>query len=272
MIKVSVEALIHLLKEVPNSDEPLGHYPIHENDITKIFKTLDARNLSEEILAPLEFAYIDILQHTERGIPNLEKQISISPNLFLLILALAYKRNDNQEDPPEWFIHNGNAKEKLELAAYSLLRTIKLFADFTQDNNEIDIFKLREWVNEVRLLCSQHAREDIGDYVLGVLLAKFPSEKDGVWPCMPVRQIIEEIASKNISDGIISGICDSNGCMPENMRIDQENGYARQYRKWSTQLAYEYPYVSSLLEQIAFFYEKNAKFWSTQKAARERLY
>ena len=43
-------------------------------------------------MAHLEFLYVSALDHTEHGIPNLERQICQSPSLFAQAVALTYKR------------------------------------------------------------------------------------------------------------------------------------------------------------------------------------
>jgi hypothetical protein len=57
-------------------------------------------------MAQLEFLYIDALDDSTHGIPNLESQVAQSPPLFVQAVALAYKRRDDGEDPPEWRFEN----------------------------------------------------------------------------------------------------------------------------------------------------------------------
>ena len=53
------------------------------------FRALDNRvDVSIDELAHLEFLYLSALEHTERGIPNLERQLVTSPALFVQAVSL----------------------------------------------------------------------------------------------------------------------------------------------------------------------------------------
>ena len=39
--------------------------------------------MTEEEMAALEFKYVQMLDHTEHGIPNLQRQLAKSPSLFM---------------------------------------------------------------------------------------------------------------------------------------------------------------------------------------------
>lgn len=270
--EIESEQLTRLLHEVPvNGNEPAGHYQISSYQVTGAFETLQGRaDVSKEELARLEFLYIEVLGRSDHGIPNLEKQVSTSPQLFIQALALAYKRSDNGEDPPEWSGSNTNDRQKLALAAHSLLQSVKRLPG-TQDNGKIDVAELRQWLADARSLCLQYAREKIGDQVIGELLSISPVGEDGIWPCEPVRQALEDIASKDIAIGMSVGVYNSRGPTWRGEGGEQERELAEKYRNWSRQLAFEYPYVSKLVEQIARSYDYDAKRWDTEESIRKRI-
>ena len=72
-------------------------------------------------MARLEFLFIRALDRTEHGLTKSRRQLAESPQLFVQILPLAFKRSDDGEDPPEWRIQNEERRQALALAAYSLL-------------------------------------------------------------------------------------------------------------------------------------------------------
>jgi hypothetical protein len=41
--------------------------------------------------------------------------------------------------------------------------------------------------------------------VIGEFLAKCRSGEDGIWPCVPVRQALEEVGTRDIIDGMVTG-------------------------------------------------------------------
>ena len=65
---------------------------------------------------------------------------------------------------------------------------------------------LTDWLTQVRAFAGQYARADITDHCLGQLLAKAPFESTGVWPCAPVCEAMERIASPEIGRGFSLGV------------------------------------------------------------------
>jgi hypothetical protein len=64
------------------------------------------------------------LDHSKHGIPNLERQISQSPALFIQAVAWTYKRSDGGEDPHEWQIDDPEKHSDIAAATYRLLDKI----------------------------------------------------------------------------------------------------------------------------------------------------
>ena len=97
------------------------------------------------------------------------------------------------------------------------------------------------------------------------------ARKDGIWPCEPVRQALEEIGTKDIADGMIIGAFNSRETMWRGEGGNQERELATQYRQWSMALNLEYPFVSNLLEEIAKGYESEAKWHDNRADVRQRV-
>ena len=186
------------------------------------------------------------------------------------ILALTFKRSDDGEDPPEWRIKNEEQRQAIFSASDTLLEKIKRIPG-TQDDGKIDIVRLREWVTEVRSLCAQHARMEIGDRRMGQILAAALPGDDGIWPCKPVRDVLEEIASPQIAIGMRVSVYNSRGAHARGEGGDQEREIAEKFRNWARQLVFSYPYVANLIEQIASGYEQDAMREDSETAVRRRL-
>ena len=75
-------------------------------------------------MAQLEFAYIEVLDDAAHGIPNLEREITSSPLLFVQALALLCERSDDGQDPPAWHVDNADRRAAAN-AAYRLLQQVK---------------------------------------------------------------------------------------------------------------------------------------------------
>ena len=51
----------------------------------------------------------------------------------------------------------------------------------------------------------------------------------------------------------------------------QERELATKYRGLAKQRAFDYPYVSSVLERVAADYDQQARWWDTQARIEQRL-
>ena len=91
-------------------DEPIGHYQLDAYRISEALSSLGGRTgVDPDEMAKLEFLFVEALDHSEHGIPNLERQITESPNFFVQLVALVFKRSDDAQDPPEWRIERPQA-------------------------------------------------------------------------------------------------------------------------------------------------------------------
>ena len=138
-------------------------YRVDDYHISAALESLDGRTgVSPDEMAQLEFLFIQALDRSEHGIPNLERQIAESPGLFVQALALAFKRNDDGQDPPEWRIEDQEHRKGMASAAYRLLGRIGHIPGTEQDG-KVNVEALYTLVSEVRKLCTEYGRAEIGD-------------------------------------------------------------------------------------------------------------
>ena len=163
---IETSRLKQLLREVATVNaEPEGHYPLEGYYISEALDSLDIRpGVTRDEMAGLEFMYINALEYSRHGIPNLENQITESPAFFAYVVARIYKRSDDGEDPSEWRIEDPKQREAAKSAAYLLLNEITKIPG-TNDDGKIDGHALAAWISEVRQLCRNYARADIGDFM-----------------------------------------------------------------------------------------------------------
>ena len=251
--------------------EPQGHYPLKAYQISKALEALNDRTgVSPREMAQLEFLYIKALAHSEHGIPNLEQQIIESPASFVQVLVLAFKRRGEGQDPPELRIDDPERAADLAIAAHNLLDQIKGLPG-TQEDGTVDIEKLIGWVTEVRRLCAEHDLAELGDEYIGQLLSRVPAEEDGSWPRLPVCEVMERIASPEIGTGFNIGVHNGRGAHWRDEGGTQERDLAAKYRHLAQQRAFDYPYVSSVLESIALDYEQEAEWHDGEATIGKRL-
>lgn len=269
--KVEPGILKTMLQRILTSrDETHTGYEFSGHDISTALDSLEkSGEVSEAELADLEFSYIRVLDHSQHGIPNLQRQLASSPLLFVQVIALTYKRSDDGRDPEEWGLPDIQQRKHTFSNTYTLLEKMKHLPGITSDG-KVNEDVLRKWVYEVRNLCALHAREEVGDESIGRVLSASPIGDDGIWPCLEVRKIIEEVASPKISQGVYLGI--SNGRGPvwgpsgaEEMELSET------HKSWSLKTAFDFPFVSQMLRDIAESFERHAQWIQNDNSYGERL-
>lgn len=269
---VETSRLKRLLRDVATSNaEPAGHFKIDGHYISEVFEALDGRaGITRGEMAELEFLYIDALDYSKHGIPNLERMIAQSPTSFVQAIAFTYERSDGLEDPPDWLVEDPEKRASLARAAYRLLDRLEVIPG-KDETGRIDAVALSKWLDEVRRLCREYGRVEAGDLWLGQLLAKAPKDEDGLWPCKAVCEAMEEIASPEIGRGFLIGACNSRGVHWRGEGGQQERDLAAKYRAWAEQLHFDYPYVGGILEDIAVSYDRDASWQDSRATIAKRL-
>ena len=264
--------LVRLLTEVAtNGAEPPAHYRLDGHYVSQALDTLEQRgDTSRDDLARLEFLFIRALDRSKHGIRNLEAQLAETPALFMQALALAFGRNDGGKDPAEWQAPNSDNREAVARAAHALLTSASRIPG-TQTDGGIDLKQLKAWMEQVRSLAREYGRAEIGDEMIGQLLSHCPPGDDGIWPCEPVREAINDLGSQNIAAGMLVGIRNARGATWRDEGGAQERGLAEQYRSWSREVAFEHPFTARMLAQIGASYDQDAQWWDNQDSVRERI-
>jgi len=271
-IDIETSRLKRLLRDVSTVNaEPVGHFRLTPYYISEALDSLQGRaGVTRDEMAQLEFLFIDALDSSKHGIPNLESQIVESPAIFVQAVVLAFNRSDAGEDPPEWRIENPEQKITVARAAHRLLDQIKKIPG-TDQNGQIVAAELGSWTRSVRGLCRKHARVDIGDQCLGQLLARAPGAENDEWPCEAVCQVMEEEASPEIARGFEIGVHHSRGEVCRGEGGDQERELVIKYRAQAEALRFDFPYVASTLDSIASSYSQEACWWDSRSSIDKRL-
>jgi hypothetical protein len=251
--------------------EPAGHFMVDSYYISDALEALDGRTgVSPDEMARLEFMFMEALEDSEQGIPNLERQIAESPAIFAQAVGFAFKRSDTGEDPQEWQVDDAEQRAAAARRAYRLLDQLRRVPGADADG-KINAEELLAWITEVRRLCAQHARANIGDQKIGQLLSKAPNDADGLWPCRPVCEAMEWIASPQIAIGFEIGTRNSRGAHWRGEGGAEEREFAAKFGNWARQLKFEFPYVASVLESIAASYDREAEWHDSDARVRKWL-
>jgi len=276
--KVDPQVLFRILSDLAKggNDRP-GEYTLEHYNVEQAFKHLDSSPLlTLEQKAGLEFAFIDALARrwdkraNSYGIPNLERYVEAHPELFVQAVAWRYKRNDGGADPAEIQAPPERVKDMAE-RGYKLLDAIGRIPGY-DDLGVLKADRLGKWIATVRKSCAELSRTEIADLWLGELLANAPVGEDGVWPCEPVRQVMEDIQSETMMRGAHTGVYNSRGVVSRGEGGDQERQLADKYRKWGQALQFSHPFVASkLLMKLVKTYAGEAGHHDTEAGIRRRM-
>lgn len=241
--------------------------------IENLLESLDSRSDVDRLeLAKLEYLYIQALvPHSKYEIPNLFRELARSPMLFIQSLAMCFKRNDSGVDPVE--LSPLESEEHLRNAAnnaFSLLEHANILPG-QKDDGTINVDVLRGWINEARELAKEYGRAELADRYIGRMLSKATVGKDGVWPREEIRPVIEEVASREMSEGMEIGIYNSRSVVQRGSGGDQERELAAKYHEYANKISNQFPFIGRMLLNIAKMYEHDAARWDSEGKVDRRL-
>ena len=233
---IPATTIVQILERAPMAES---------HEIALLLEKLDASNdVSDETIAYLEIPYADRLRHDR---PNLKihQEVLKSPGLFADLFA-----REDQAD-----------------IAYNIFSNLRGIPGMTDDGN-LDAEALETWVSEARRLCAERMRANIGDEQVGQILANAPDGSDGIWPCEPVRDLLDKIASPHVGVGFKTGKRNSRGMTWRGIFDGgaQETSIAEKYRENANLIAARWPFTAKLLRDIAASYDGESQ-WHDNDAA-----
>ena len=259
---MSGDVIVKVLEQIPldrdRQTEPRpNRHGLDSYRINNLFELLDADDsVTEEIVAKLEIPYIHELRRERRPL-KLYEQISRVPSLFAGLICYVFKRSDDQEDEigPE-----AERDEQVAGLCYEILNYNRVIPGLGEDG-EVDVKELETWVTEARRLCTEMGRQVMGDQYVGQLLANAPADADGMWPCEPVRSVLDSIRNtKHVAIGFKIGKFNLRGMTTKTMYEggEQERELANKFREDAERFGNVWPFTARLLRQIADCYEAQA--------------
>ena len=269
--------LIQILRNVTKgATDRLDHYHLSSPNVfalsvRTILSELSCREgVSRQELAWLELPYISVLR-SSFGIPNLEREIAASPNLFIQALVTVFPREDGCEDSEDWSKFKDDRESNVR-DMQSLLRGVKATPGLETDG-KIDGIKLMNWVKEARRLSEKFGRLVVGDIQIGRLLSNSPADVDGKWPCDVVRDVLEATNSIHIETGMCEGVLTPLGVVVEyrGKGGDHDRALAEKYRKWQNQVSSRHSFTRSMLGKIAETYERRARTQDMHEEVNSRV-
>ena len=261
-----------LVAILTNSIEAANTYMLEPYSLREAFKLLnDSGEITTDQMAGLEFQFIDIFNHGDAIPINLSRTMAAQPESFVQAVAFFTKRKDDQEDPPELKLDDEEARSNRAKAAYRLLEAVEFIPGVP--DGDVEAARIVAWVEQAQASLSALARRDIGDQMIGKMLANAPAAEDNIWPCLPVRDALEQVANHHIEQGLHVALRNARGAHWRGEGGTQERELAAQYRGWAEAMAYTHPRVAAILRGVEKAYLSEADWEDNDaKVARRMRY
>jgi hypothetical protein len=215
-------------------------------------------------VARLEWGYLGLLDGHPASPDTLHAMLTSDPECFVNLLGLIFRSGHEPEEARTEPSEEDKARAQ---NAYHLLMSWRSVPGSREDQT-IDEDALFEWIQKARSMTEQQGRSEVCDHHIGNVFAHAPHEQDGSWPCIPVRDAIEEIPSDDVASGFEVGIYNKRGAYwtsPEEGG-NQERDLAKQYERWAEICKIEWPRTAASLRRVAEWYAAEAR---REDAARE---
>jgi len=263
--KPSAEQVMSILDQALQADESVE--PLRRDGtmlsyyVEHLFLFLDTQNVDPERMARLEWGWLLVLDHTDRGAKVIQKQVTSSPELFVELLKVLFRAEGEPKNKDV-----SEEKSKIAEQAFHLLQSINTIPGYLSSSVDeiVDSSALREWVQKVRKLAQDAGRLLVCDSQIGQILSYAPPSSDGSWPCVEVRNLIEEIQSPKLENGFQIGKYNQRGVVRRGKGGGHEWALAKKYRELAEKVRTMWPRTASILDGLARGYEKEARQWDEQ--------
>jgi hypothetical protein len=127
-------------------------------------------------------------------------------------------------------------------------------------DGSIDPVLLKAWTDRARASLAAGGRAAIGDQLICKLLSHAAQGRDGIWPHEAVRDIIEEICSRELERGLEIGVYNNRGMVSKSLMEggEQERRLADQYGASVSALADRWSRTAAMLRRIEARYRAEA--------------
>ncbi len=219
----------------------------------QLLDRLVSSDVPEDRIAHLEWAYQPLLRF-DRKPKVLHRELLRNPSFFAEIVSLVYRAEG--EEPGDV---SEEQKNKARLG-YDLLESWRTPPGSTEDGY-VNAQELREWFDHARCLVAESGRGRIGDEVIGRVLSGSPKGQDGAWPVEAIRDVIENIASKDLEHGFEVGTLNSRDVVIKNPAEggEQERQLTKRYKKHAKAVRDRWPRTAAMLRRIAETYRAEAR-------------
>jgi hypothetical protein len=213
---------------------------------------LEREGANPSDLARYEFLLFRLLEHI-REPRALFAALGNDADLFVDLVCRVYRGHNEPRRQLD------DREAELATHAWWVLQSWRQLPGATDEG--VDGTHLTRWVTSARAKLAERDRVDIGDELIGQVLAASPPGKDGIWPSREVRDIVETIGNQSIDSGVHTGVINDRGFTSRGVFDggQQEWQLAERYRDWAKRSASAWPRTSRVLRGLADSYEFEAR-------------
>lgn len=235
--------------------------------IGELLNLLEASGRIEETqLGHFEWYFLPLLRH-HRPPKILIKTLSQNPEFFVELIKWSYRAEGEEPSEP-------TEEQRIRAhLSFDLLRDWRIPPGINEDGS-VDPDKLNSWISRAHELAWASGRGKVADQHIGQVLVNYPAGTDGAWPHEAVRNLLENLESKDIEDGICAGVFNGRGCVMRSIGEGgiQERTVSERYRNFARILSDSWPRTASVMKKIAGEYEAFARHEDNRAELDEDLY
>lgn len=248
---IAADALDALLKV----DNPVPEIQdLRQYGFERIFGFLETHRdaIGVDRVARLEWACLGALGH-DPPVPSLHQALADDPAFFVQVISAIYRAEGDSTEVTD-------QQRDVAENAYRLLSSWSAVPGRSSDG-DLDAAALRAWVQAAIEQLDKAGRRAVGEINIGHILASAPSDSDGTWPCKPVRDLLEDLQSEKIEQGLETQVFNNRGVTSRHPEDggEQERDLAHNYRSWADQVRDRWPRSAAILRSLATTYEQDAR-------------
>ena len=214
--------------------------------------------MDQQRLATLEWAYLPFLNERSPTRPKtLHAWLGRDPGFFADALKVCFHPRSEPKEERRALTEQESARAH---HAHTLIKSWTTLPG-ARDDGTIDSTVLQTWVNTARQLCRDADRLEVCDNAIGELLAQSPTEIDGSWPCIAVREVLEQSEGAKMLEGFHVGILNKRGGVWRSLTEGgkQEREIAETYNLYAGACEIEWPRVAGAFRGTADGYRHKAQ-------------
>jgi hypothetical protein len=253
---VETELIITLLNALGVNPDPDIHR-VSDYDVSRLLQVLRDRGLSDAEVAALEWRFIPILGR-DRQTPSLERLLAESPSAFVDLVTMIFRAaSDRSDEVPK------DRTEETRAAASNAYRILREWQRVpgTDDEGIVHQDRLEAWLDDARTLLAESDRLEIGELQFGEVLAHSPSDEDGSFPTLAVRNVLESAPNDRLGRGFAIGLFNKRGVTTRGLTEGGEQEYrlAREYEGWASRIDSTHPRTAGILRSVADGYRAQGR-------------